>query len=1029
MQNSLVREKFTCPDAALRGKLFWSWNGDLEKDELLRQIKIMKEMGFGGFFMHSRSGLGTEYLGEKWFELINACADEGEKEGMEAWLYDEDRWPSGSAGGLATKEGKYRMKYIRCRTYKNGQYKWDSDDIAVFACKLDDLAFSNCRRIADETELAKAVEEDILAFNIEEMKCDSFYNGQTYLDTMNADAVNHFIELTHEKYKTHCGDKFGKSIKGMFTDEPHRGMIMSTVYNGDSPEWVVPYTPALFDEFKAAFGYDLIERLPELFLLKDGEKVSQVKWHYIEIVERLFLANFAKLTYDWCRDNDLLLTGHILHEDTLTTQTIPCGSVMRYYEYMDYPGIDLLTETNRNYWIVKQLTSAARQLGKKWLLSELYGCSGWQMTLQNYKETGDWQSLFGINLRCPHLSWYTMKGQAKRDYPASIMHQSGWYKEFEAVETYFSRLQLMLMQGEQECEVLVINPVESVWCRIYPGWTSAFSPKDEEIIKIEKSHAALFGWLASSGIDFDYGDEAMLAEMASVENGSSLKVGQASYSTVVVPPLTTMRSSTLEMLNKFAAAGGKVIFAGTPAPYIDALPSQNALLLAESCPQCKFEKEPLVSEILGSIDIPVELKTNGSCDQIFSQIRKDGSKLIITLMNVSVTESFEDVVVRVKHTGSPQIWDCRTGDISGAEFERDGEFIEITADFDPAREMVIVVSDEKLDDNSSQPEELCCCEISQKELSGPFAYSLNEPNVCVLDTAKFKINDGDWQDELEVLKIDRKIREYMGLDKRSGQMIQPWCRDKSLDTTEHIALEFGFSINTMPTEDLILVIEEPHKFDIYLNNDKLESKPLEGFWLDICFSKLSLPLSMLKNGSNTIRIETDYSNSRDIESLYLLGQFGVEIDGTEKALISLPQTLEIGDITAQALPFYSGKIKYIIPEEIASQLSKDSCISLPQIGAACAKITDAKDAEKLMVFKPYSTTLDDLDIGSGLAIELVLGRRNTFGPLHLDRPDSTDGFGFRKWFGPDEFETTGDLWSDDYMLIEQGLLKKPVIYG
>lgn len=95
---------FQSPSAAYRGKPFWSWNGKLEKDELLRQIQIFKEMGMGGYFCHSRIGLVTEYLGKEWFELINACADKGQSLGLETWLYDEDRWPSGIAGGKVTQD-------------------------------------------------------------------------------------------------------------------------------------------------------------------------------------------------------------------------------------------------------------------------------------------------------------------------------------------------------------------------------------------------------------------------------------------------------------------------------------------------------------------------------------------------------------------------------------------------------------------------------------------------------------------------------------------------------------------------------------------------------------------------------------------------------------------------------------------------------------------------------------------------------------------------------------------------------------
>ena len=58
-----------------RGLPFWSWNGKLCETELRRQIRIFREMGYAGFFMHSRSGLNTEYLGREWFDSVRACID------------------------------------------------------------------------------------------------------------------------------------------------------------------------------------------------------------------------------------------------------------------------------------------------------------------------------------------------------------------------------------------------------------------------------------------------------------------------------------------------------------------------------------------------------------------------------------------------------------------------------------------------------------------------------------------------------------------------------------------------------------------------------------------------------------------------------------------------------------------------------------------------------------------------------------------------------------------------------------------
>ena len=116
-------QRFQSPSNAYRGKPFWSWNGKLDKDELIRQIHVIQEMGFGGHFMHSRTGLVTEYLGEEWFDLINACADESERLGLEAWLYDEDRWPSGTAGGMVTSEKKYRLKFLRCKAVPAAEFE------------------------------------------------------------------------------------------------------------------------------------------------------------------------------------------------------------------------------------------------------------------------------------------------------------------------------------------------------------------------------------------------------------------------------------------------------------------------------------------------------------------------------------------------------------------------------------------------------------------------------------------------------------------------------------------------------------------------------------------------------------------------------------------------------------------------------------------------------------------------------------------------------------------------------------------
>ena len=670
-----LAQDFDRPGPQYRGKPFWSWNGELDEDELVRQLGIFKRMGLGGAFLHSRTGLVTEYLGDEWFRLTDACADAAADLGLEAWLYDEDRWPSGTAGGLVTREPAFRSTFILMSEVAPADYAPDPQALAAFACKLDGLDFTGLRPLTGGDRPAGG--ETALVFTVRESATSSFYNGFTYVNAMSRAATDRFIELTHEQYKTNCGGRFGKSIKGVFTDEPHRGAAM-TGFGIGNPERLnmTPYTPDLFEQFEQRFGYDLRPRLAELFLRPGGERVSPAKWHYMELTQQLFLERFMRPLYDWCGDNGLLLTGHVLHEDSLTAQTALQGSVMRSYEHMHVPGMDLLTEGNRCYWVAKQLDSACRQVGRKWRLSELYGCTGWQFDFEAHKSVGDWQALFGVNLRCQHLAWYTMRGESKRDYPASIGPQSAWWPEYDAVETYFARLGVLLTAGRPCCDVLVVNPVESVWCQIRAGWANHLSPQDEAVRELEARYAELFHLLAGRQIDFDYGDEEMLSRLCEVD-GETLTFGRMTYRAAVVGHMTTIRATTMDRLEKLADAGGRVVFVGEPPRYVDAVRSDRPARLAARATTVSWDADALADALRPSIRRNVSaVDANGGAPlpDVFCQLREDGDALTLVAVNVD-RDAGRDVRFRVDAGGEVAAWDLLTGDRAAVPTAGDGEAV------------------------------------------------------------------------------------------------------------------------------------------------------------------------------------------------------------------------------------------------------------------------------------------------------------------------------------------------------------------
>jgi len=287
-------------------------------------------MGLGGFFMHSRVGLDTAYLSDDWFECVEACIDEAKKLKMRAWLYDEDRWPSGAAGGLVTKDPKYRARtLVMQETTDACSLKWDREVIAAFTAKVDGSTASGVKRIKKGSKPLKLEKgESLLIFKVEVQAPSSWYNDQAYLDTLSHEAVAEFVKVTHEAYEKRIKADLGKVVPGIFTDEPNFSGICGDRGEGRA---ATAWTGKLPQVFRKRYGYDLIRRLPEVFLNVEGVPMSQARYHYMDCVTHLFADAFCRLIYEWCEKNGVDSTGHMLAEDRLSDQTSVAGSCMRCY--------------------------------------------------------------------------------------------------------------------------------------------------------------------------------------------------------------------------------------------------------------------------------------------------------------------------------------------------------------------------------------------------------------------------------------------------------------------------------------------------------------------------------------------------------------------------------------------------------------------------------------------------------------------------------------------------------------------------
>ena len=282
-------------------------------------------------------------------EMIKACAERAKKTGTCAWLYDEDKWPSGFAGGEVARMNKAFRSRALILVDKSAVTE---DDTVLEEVSLEGAAHCICKRISPLGSL--------------------WFNGASYVDLMNPEAVRAFIQCTHERYRETCGQYFGKEIPGIFTDEPC--YLMEIHYNAPVLPWS-EYLPGYFEKNK---GYRIEDNLEKLFLELEG--YQKIRYDFFDCATRLFMDSFTKQYYKWCENNGLVMTGHFMAEDNLICQTQWIGAAMPHYQFMHWPGIDKLGRNVQQLVTVKQVTSAADQLNKERAFCEVFGCAGQQVS-------------------------------------------------------------------------------------------------------------------------------------------------------------------------------------------------------------------------------------------------------------------------------------------------------------------------------------------------------------------------------------------------------------------------------------------------------------------------------------------------------------------------------------------------------------------------------------------------------------------------------------------------------------------------
>jgi hypothetical protein len=974
--NAEVRAAFQSPPAEFRSAPLWVWNDRVTEAAIDEQLADFKARGIGGVFVHPRPGLITPYLSEEWLGLFRHAVEKAKTLGMKVWIYDENSYPSGFAGGHVPARLPDAVRTgLRLKRFPTLPRSFETPPILVL--RAAGAGFENVTDRADGQTLGPG---DYYVFDLEPQKPNPWYGGFAYVDLMRRNVTETFLDVTLNAYKRAVGAEFGGVVAGSFEDEAEIAPPGGT----DS----VSYTPALFDRFESRWGFDLRLQLPALFEERGDWK--RVRYDYYQTLLDLFLENWAIPYADYCTANNLALTGHYWEHEWPIPRAVPDS--MALSASAQIPGIDILMNDYQtdphaqfgNVRSVREIRSAANQLGRSRTLSETYGASGWDLTFFDQKRIGDWEYALGVNFLCQHLSYMTIMGARKRDHPQSFSYHEPWWPHYGLLADYFGRLSVALSKGRQVNRVLVLEPTTTAWMYYSPEQSSA------RLDELGRGFQDFLLGLETAQVEYDLGSEVVLKGRAEA-GGGALTIGACRYELVVLPSgLENLTADTADLLDNYLRRGGRILCLGDPPALIDGTPSERMKTLAARHERQWISGDPADAvaaiERLQPPGIVFDRARAGSI-RLFHQRRQLKDACLVFLANTDPDQKASGTFVI--HGQSVEAWDPFTGRVSIWPAARNGDDLQVGYDLPPAGSLLLCVRG-RLAPPPAPP--AAGPEWTALPAEGPVRVEAQESNVLTLDYCDLTL-DGKIDPDLYFYEAQLRTFRRHGLDRN------PWdsavqYRTNILDL-DHFPADSGFEATFRFTagrgvdlRSIEAVVERPGLFRVSVNGRAVE--PEAGrWWLDRAFGVFAIG-PFLKEGENRLKVVArPFSIYSELEPVYLRGRFRV-VPRAKGFSLEPAAPLALGAWLTQGWPFYSERVAYAKTYRVPDGAGEGSRlrVRLGRWKGALAEVrVDGKPAG-LIAFPPYELDLG-ISLGPGLheiAVVVYGTLKNLLGPHHNNPP-------------------------------------------
>lgn len=516
------------------------------------------KLGFGGAVGNIKYEHGFQDSEKCWKTAENGFRKYKEL-GMYTWIYDEDGYPSGSAGGyLAEDYPQFTATGLYCyifpRILKGPMAYRSSIPDGVLHCAV--LLSADGKNTVDIT--GKLNENNVLYFDLPEgeWKLNIFmkrhlYDGshnslsyaspRDYINLTDGDAVDKFIEYTHENYKKYLSDEFGKSIVATFTDEP--SLVSAFTGGGICP--LLTWQEDFPQKFLERFGYNINDAT--LAVLNDRKaNRTKLRCDYWDFIADAVTTNYFKKIQDWCHRNNLKSSGHLLSEESLSSHILYYGSFLRSLRYFDWPGADRLDIQPERLTDTEKIPSAR-------LVASFADINGEN---EAFTEVSD-HAFASNNLTAPKEWYYNSVNQLAamgiNNFTSYFSFRGFSDEEIIKFNEYTSRINEIMHRGVRACDTAVLYPECDAWAAMTVKAEHAWFAGGENMRIIHENFAKTSWELLFGLVDFDYIDNKILQEAAIKDE--ELRIIERHYKNIVLPSFYVAENESAKKIIELAESG------------------------------------------------------------------------------------------------------------------------------------------------------------------------------------------------------------------------------------------------------------------------------------------------------------------------------------------------------------------------------------------------------------------------------------------------------------------------------------------